>query len=522
MKNFIQIVRLLDGYKLRNIDVLGNDDSKSRFTEFYRLIKDGTFQTDEDAAKHFYGVKAKPSNPKYRFFKSQFKDRLFNTLLFTYNENDQPDDFGKVVYDCIREWTSIEILFRRNISYTAIKYAERLLTICLKYEITDLTVRILERLKGIYATLIGDKKKYQEYKEKFYYYKEILEAEYLAKEAFQELRIEYVKSIAYRPENSILAEEAFKTLKPLLDKYNSPNLLHFVNCVEISIYQTKRDHQGVIDVCDKAIDTLKQKPFGLINAISIYQNQKVIALLMLQRFEECKIALTEALTMQVQGHFNWYKTMESKMLLAFHTQAYTEGYETYLQVKNTKQFKDLEGHNAEIWVIYKAYLYLSTSLNKMPTVDKNDKKAFGSFRLTKYLNDIPVSSGDKKGMNVTVLVSQIALMIVEKMYDLLIDRIETIEKYLMRHVPKSDAAGYRANQFIKVLLEIPKSGFNRIVLERSTRALIADIASVPYNIVEAGYKFEVMPYPVLWGELLQCFGVQTLDIAQFKKIAAVA
>jgi hypothetical protein len=513
MDNFRQIVTLLDGYKLRNIDVLGNDDSNSRFTEFYRLIKNETITTDEQAAIHFYGENAKPTDIKYRVFKSDFKDRLLNTLLFI-DPNNVVDEYGRIVYQSTREWTAIEILFKKTLSYAAIPLAERLLTTCLKYEITDLTVKILERLKGVYATLIGDKKKYQDYKEKFWHYKIILDAEYLAKEAFQEIRIEYVNSTAYRPENVTKAQALYDNLRPYLERYNSCQLHHFAFLVENFMYQIVNDYQGTLETNEKAIQFMNQKPFGLENVISIYQNQKIIALLMLRRYDMCKIALEEGLKMQSVGSFNWFATMQSKMILAFHTETYNDGYDTYLEVRSTKQFKDLQGHSSEMWIIFKAYLYLSISLGKIKKVDES---ALGTFRLKKFLNEIPVSSGDKKGMGIAVLVAQIALMITEKMYDELIDKVEAIEKYLVRHVSKSNVAGYRANQFVKVLLEIPKAGFNRIILERRTRSLIEDIASVPYNIVEAGYKVEIIPYETLWRELLPFFSIKTLDANKIKK-----
>jgi hypothetical protein len=523
MNNLRQIATLLDGYKLRNIDVLGNDNSDSRYTELYRLLKDETIMTDEQAAIHFYGKDAKPTDIKFRVFKTEFKERLLNTLLFIDPNNEMIDEYGRTVYKATREWTTIEILFKRNLGRVATPLAERLLITCMKYEITDLTVKILERLKGVYATSIGDKKKYQEYRDKFFHHKAILDAEYLAKDAFHALRIESVNTSHYKSELALRANALLDDLAPYLNKYNSSALHHFAFLVESFMYQIKRDYQSTLEASEKAILFMKQKPFGLNNAISIYQNQKIIALLMLRRYDECKEALEIGLSMQEYGSFNWFTTMESKMMLAFHTAAYTEGYDTFLTITKVKQFKDLKGHSAEIWQVFKAYLHVLSALGETPVVDKKDMNDKGFYKTDKIFNDFDVSNHDKKGMNVTILVAKIALMIVDKndkMQDKLMDSIEAIEKYLVRNVPKSDAAGYRANQFIKVLLEIPRASFNPTLLERRTRDLIEDIKSVPYNIVEAGYKVEVVPYDILWGQLLSCMPTKELSVAKIKKTVA--
>lgn len=70
-----QIAEHLDKYKMKQINIIGNDGDNSRFTEFYNLLHEGKLKDDNEAARHFYGPKATTKTPKYRKFKSLFKDQ---------------------------------------------------------------------------------------------------------------------------------------------------------------------------------------------------------------------------------------------------------------------------------------------------------------------------------------------------------------------------------------------------------------------------------------------------------------
>ena len=509
MNILTQIVQVLDRYKLRDIDIIDSKDSESRYTELYRLIREGSVKTDEDAARHFYGAKASPTEGKYRVFKNEFKNRLLNTLYFIDTNNPVFTDFQSAYYAAQHQWGAINLLYRRGLFIAANQLAERLLTDCKKYELTDICVLILEKLKEKYALQIGDKRKYQDFKKQFWHYKAVWEAEHVAQEAFEEIRIEYVKSTAFRPQTSQIAQEKLERLEPLRQQYDSFTFIYYYFAVKEAVYSAKHDWKGVIEVCDETLSLLESKSFTLNVHISIIKHQKIIALLMLKRYEECQITLDEALTLLEVGNFNWFKTMETKVLLTFHTAHYTEGVETYKQVLDLKEFKSLHGHSAEIWKLFEANFYLVAA---MGLLNKNKEMPFGKFRLNKFLNDIPTFGHDKKGMNIPVLVMQIALMIIEKMHNALIDRIENIEKYVVRNIPKTDIANYRSNQMIKILMEIPKAGFSRKILEKTTKKLLEDLKSVPFDLRETGYKIEVFPYDELWVKLLPWFGDKKLDI----------
>ena len=114
-----------------------------------------------------------------------------------------------------------------------------------------------------------------------------------------------------------------------------------------------------------------------------------------------------------------------------------------------------------------------------------------------------------------MLVIQIVLMVIEKDKKL-VDRIETIEKYLVRNVPKSDIANYRSNQFIKALVELPKENFKVKAIQRKTDKIIKDMMSVPYDIMATGYKMEVLSFEVLWQTILRELNTKGFEVMRLK------
>ena len=503
MKLFIPIVQVLDRYKIRDIDILDGKDSTSRYTQLYQLLRSGELKTDEEVAKHFYGDSANLMDPKFRAFKSAFKDRLLNTLFFIDPSHTQFTDFQGAYYAAQREWGAIRILYARNLISPATELAERLLVVCIKYELTELCVSILDKLRSSYASQIGDKKKYEWYKSLFWSYKGLSDAEHLAQDAFEELQIEYVKTTAFRPENSTIAEGKLERLLPLHAQYDSFMFRFYFYGVKEAVFSAKHDYPGVIDVCNEALAYFRHKPFTMKAYIAIFLNQKVIAHLSLRQYGACQQVLDEVLHIQEVGNVNWFKSMEKKVILGFHMGDYALAHAAYSEASDQKEFKNLQDQSADVWKLFEAYLFWANSIGKPMGFGKGGQTKLDKFRLWTFLNDVPTFSDDKRGMNIPVLVVQIALMISLRKNTLLDKRIETIEKYLFRYARRADAAKYRTNLFIRLLLEIPRCHMNSQALEKRTTLILSNLKKVPLHVISTGYQMEIIPYEVLWLELIK-------------------
>jgi hypothetical protein len=498
MEALTQIVHLLDGFKLSKIDIIDSQDSTSRFTEFYRLIKNGDLKSDEEAARYFYPDLDK-QDQNYRKLKSQFKERLINTVLFldTYNKN--ATEHQNALVEAQKLWAATSILYNRSAVASVVEIAEKLLKHCIYYEFTELVVQITDKLKHIHGTVVGDKNKFNLYREMHLEYLEYYCAELKAKDLMQCIRFNYVKSAAYNKEKFAEAEKAIEILTPLREKCETYMFMSFWYYIHVSKYQTRFDNRNIVKTCEEGIAHFKQKKYAASAPIAVLMNQLLIGQIQLRQYEAGKVTAAEVLTLQVEGTHNWYKTLEQHMMLAFHTQEYTEAYKVYQIALNHRDFKFLKGGNLEIWLLFEAHLCFLLKMGRIAGLTI-EKSIFKNFKVNRFLNNISQFSTDKKGMNIPTLIIQFVLQMTEKKHDQLVDRIEAMEQYVKRHV-KSDEAVYRSHCFLKLLLDLSKVNYSKKQIAARAKSLLIEISNSQLNIMEQGDRIEIMPFEDLWEEM---------------------
>jgi len=133
---------------------------------------------------------------------------------------------------------------------------------------------------------------------------------------------------------------------------------------------------------------------------------------------------------------------------------------------------------------------------KIELPEEAEKEAYSKFRLGRFLNNTPTYSKDRRGMNIPILVVHILFMILQKRHDEAIDRMEAIDRYCSRYLVKGST--FRNNCFIKMLLTIPKSAFNRIKTEREVQKYRERLDENPLNVTNQTHEIEVIPYEDLW------------------------
>ena len=489
-----ELAYIITNNKIKNIDVIDiQDEPTSKIEAFYKGICEGAFQDDDEAAAHFYNADKNASG--YQKLKSNLKSKLINTLFFLDVREVAQSERQRAYYACHREWAAAKILIGKGARISGISLCHKLLKIARKYEITGLVVDIARTLRLHYGTREGDAKKFDQYNQLFKEYEAIWQAENKAEEWYTTLIIKYVNDKSTKVALHQKAIEYFEGLKPDLEKYGSYRLHLCGSLIKISIHTSINDYEQTIEVCKQSLNHFNSKGYLATTPLQIYYYQLLICYTQLKKYQEGREVAQRCLElMEEEGSFNWFKYHELQLILCFHTREYQAAYELIMETTEHPRFQFLPDHAKEMWRIFEAYIHYLIEVERIQVPD-NDTY-FNKFKLGRFLNDTPIFSKDKRGMNIPILIIHILFMILHSRYDRAIDKIEAIEKYCSRHLRKNDT--FRSNCLIKMLVKIPSNGFHRAGVIRKAAPIFDKLKSIPLDVANQTNEIEIIPYEDLW------------------------
>lgn len=496
-----ELVYIVNKYKTRQIDVIGNTSEKdSRYQQLYLWLLDENNRNEADLLHHF-GYQ-NPSDAAYKKFLQHFQKRLLNTLFFIDVRNPAFSDLQRAYYSNYTSWAQIKILLGRTAHHSAIYLAHNLLEQALKFDMVDLVADIARALKAHYVNFEGSRRKYEYFKEMQWKYEENRRAEMLAEDYYKELIVEYVNSKATKKHLSEKAETCYQALHPLLQQYQSYFLQFYGYMILVTKWMSRNDYPATIAVCEEAIRYFENKPYHAKTPISTFLNQQLTSYIQLRQYTEAEKINLRSLELSDEGTTNWFKCLDLNVSFLLHATRFDEAYAVFQQASRHKRFHVLKESDLEIWKIYEAYLYYLIVQNKVasaPALNRSD-----TFRINRFLNTVPVFSKDKQGMNIPILIVQILLLISRRDYNAVLNRIEAIEKYCSRYLRQEGTR--RSHYFIKMLLELPKAGFQRQMVKRNTTKQLQQLRNLPINLANQAHELEVLPYETLWEYLMEDLG----------------
>lgn len=499
-----ELTYIVNDSKIDKIEVLSKtDNTQVKYWEMFKGVLSGDINSDEQASLLLFPVAKNGST--YRKFKLAYKRLLINTLFFVDINKPSYSQRQKAYYECYREWAAAKILFGKNARKSSVHLTESILKYSIKYEFSSLVFDIVRTLRLHYGTREGSVKKYTKYNELYHKYREITEWEGKVEEYYANLIIGHVNKNAIHQNISEEAMRYYQEIREAINRLATYNLQLYGGLIELMIYSEKNDYAGTLTICDKLIANFEAKKYLARVPLQIWHYQKLLSYIQLNEFEKGKITALQCLTFIEEGSFNWFKYMELYFTLIMHTQKYEQAVDVYFKAVKHRRFQFLPDQNKEVWKLYRAYLHYIKELDLIDTTTKN--KYFTTFRLNRFLNDVPLFSMDKRGMNIAVLTIQIMFLILFKKYNQAIDRIEAIERYVSRYLNQGDVI--RSKYFIKMLLQIPLSSFNKTATLRKTAPYFEKLKAISLSIANQTHKIEIIRYEILWDMVINTLDKKT-------------
>lgn len=404
-------------------------------------------------------------------------------------------DRQKAHFECNKRLATATTLLSKKIRNAGIEQMEILLRHAQYFEFTDIALNALYHLRLYNGTISGDLKKYERYREMYKEYQSIWLMENEAEELYTHMLSGFVASRAPQDEIAIKAESYFRQIEPHLAQCSSFRLHLCGRLLQLMVYNSQHNYQKVADLCEEAIDFFRQKPYSSKLPMQAFYCELVVSCVQLRDFGRGQAIIRQNAEIYDEGSFNWFKMQELYFLLALHTQHYDDAYDTCMQALAHRGMDEQPAQIQEMWKIYEAYMHLLVRIRR---VDRNPAE---KFRPARFLNEIPVFSKDKRGMNIPVLIVQFLYDIVDKRYDAGIERVEAVQKYVSRYLRKDEL--FRSNCFLKMLVQIPEAGFHREAVVRKAERYLSQLAETPLAIANQPHEIEIIPYEDLWQMILE-------------------
>lgn len=451
-------------------------------------IAKGKFSTDEEAEKFLYPEGG--GGGKYRKLKSLFRERLLASVVSLDVETGNLTDYQKAYYKCHRQWHVVKILTAHNANNAAVVLATKLLAQTQQYEFTLLSMDISSYLRFHHGLRGSGSKKFEESHAVFHQQKKIYEAENEAEERYTLLMASYVNSKTADSSIAALAAEYYQQIAPWLQLYDSYRLHLYGRLLGLVRFSALHLHEQTLLYCIDCIDFFQKKQYFAKVPLQIFSYQKLVCHLQLQQFEEAETAFTYSIQFLEEGTFNWFKQQELRVQLHYHTAQYQAGSALISDIMRHPRFQFQPENVKEIWRIFEAYAAF------LDVVGKTKSQQNGQFKLSKFVNETPIFSKDKSGLNVAIIIIRFLHLLQQKKYNRLLDEMDGIQQYNYRYLKGPNTA--RSFIFIKFLLQIANSHFDQKEISKKVVLLKDELTKIRASFDRQDYELEIIPYEAVW------------------------
>lgn len=488
LTELIKITQRIETKKIKIIDKSTLTEGE-KLTQLFSGVANGQWASDKEAAIAIYGKAYKPSN--YTSLKNHLTERLLNSLFFINLSDFQYNSFQKSYFESEKLRAIVKILAGSGAKLLSTKLAEKLIKKTLKFEFTQINLEIAKLLRRHYRIHQKNKKKATYYNEVVQHQLNLLIAETEIEDSYEQL----VQKIGNKrnTKQALIQERkhlAYKT-RSIFPRKQSYKLMFFANLIFVLEHELTKDYAKIKEACKAAIAYYDNKQKGGLSEKKLIFQIKLLAVCLSQKdFEEGTLFFKSINDSIIKGSINWFITLDHYFLLCFHTENYEKGVHVFEMATGHTNYRTLPPYYREIWLVYEAYI---DYLKYVGLLEVSTKK---NFRIAKFLNNVPVFSKDKTGINISILIIHCLLLIAQGKKSKVIDRTEALQTYTYKYLKNDDSL--RSNCFIKMLIKMVAANFHKKRTIHKTEKLFDKLKATPTFEKGQSNYVEIVPYEKLW------------------------
>lgn len=501
MKKLIELVSLITINVSKPIDHINVKTTyNSLAQQFFKDLKEQKYTSDEEAAYALYENLSAVESKKYKNLKLKLEHLLLNSIFFI--NKSISDQYLHAYQNCHKEWAAIKIVMGRGGRQTGIQLAEELFKDTLKNGFTQLTIEIARHLRRHYSLYYGDMKKHLYLEKIIKQQKKILNAEILAESYFEELHLDILKINKKNSQTIRSKAKAYRIkLKKQLKKIDAPQISVSTYLVAVASYELEKDYKNVLKECNEALAHFKAQGFILSDEVHFtFSYKKLYYYILSRQFDKGISSIQETLALISKGAPNWYFILELQFILCLHTEHYHKAYEIIRKVLFYKNYHEIDPLIKKTWKIYEAYINYLVYIGEIGKTVFDTNKRLKKFNIEAFIDDMPPYDEQLRGLHIAKLIIQILLKVAIEKLPSIDPQLKALQAYLSKYLRNN--ASYRSNCFLKMLVILKESKFNKSMTIRKTASYLKKFQSKTTEIVHLSTDFEVIPYEVLWNSLL--------------------
>ena len=487
MEDLKRLVRIISKRKQRQYPLLelkSINEKSSKENIFFRYIKKGIINSDDDASKLLYGTKS--DDDRFRMLKSRLKQKLLNhTFFLDFTDNNQKVS-NQYEQECIQQLHQAKMLLFTGENKIARSLVLKALTTAERCEFTKLILGSLEELVMIYSDNCQPHL-FDDVINKLNKTRELYKKEEEAREHYYYIKMMVVKSVNSRKINLENAAKSIESLKKLWNETKSFNVFEYLYQLILLHKELTGDFKGIIPILQE-IEAGKFNGHTL-NKYRLESSQVVhsmaFAYFRAWEFKKGISYIENNKDLFDESSMDWYNLFEIYFLLSVYSKRYKTALEIIDGVFNNKAFDKLLDEEKEKWKLFNAYLHLIYSGNFY----------MRNFNYLNILENIPEYHKDKEGFIFAILILQFLYFVEQRQLNELIKRRDELKRYMANHFKENFS--YRSRTLYKLLNIVVENKLDLKLIQFKCRYLVKKLNE--NQIVGNAYvELEIVPYEHLW------------------------